>query len=107
MDGIPNDAARRIRLWNAGAAVVHGAQGVAILYLANDFSLPVTGTFMDGPPGAEPPQLTTLFDVRFAWGVAAFVFLSALAHLLIITPGIFGWYRRNLARNRNYARWIE
>ena len=45
--------------------------------------------------------------MRIAWGVAAFVFLSALAHWLIATPGIFGWYLRNLDRDRNYARWIE
>ena len=22
-------------------------------------------------------------------------------------PGVFGWYRHTLARNRNYARWVE
>lgn len=87
--------------------LLHAGQGVAILALANGFSLPVTGTFMDGPPGASPPELTTLFDVRFAWGVAAFVFLSALAHFLIVSPGVFSWYIRNLGRQRNYARWIE
>ncbi len=87
--------------------VLHAGQGVAILALANGFSLPVTGTFMDGPPGASPPELTTLFDVRFAWGVAAFVFLSALAHFLIAAPGVFPWYIRNLGRQRNYARWVE
>jgi len=30
-----------------------------------------------------------------------------LALLLIASPGIFGWYKRNLLQSRNYGRWIE
>jgi hypothetical protein len=39
--------------------------------------------------------------------VAVFLFLSALAHLLISLPGINDWYNRNLGKGINYARWIE
>jgi hypothetical protein len=39
--------------------------------------------------------------------VAAFLFLSALAHLFIASPRVFDWYARNLRRGINYARWIE
>jgi hypothetical protein len=98
---------KRLRWYNVVMGLVHAAQGVIILVLANDFSLPVVGTFMDGPPGSEPPPPTNLFDFRVAWGVAAFVFISALAHWLLCSPGIYQWYRRNLLRERNYARWIE
>jgi hypothetical protein len=98
---------RRLRGYNVAMGLVHAVQGVLILALANDFALPVTGTFMEGPPGAAAPRLTELFEVRIAWGVALFLFLSAAAHGVIAAPGVFGWYRRNLLRNRNYARWIE
>jgi len=98
---------RRLRWYNVVMGAFHAAQGVAILLLANGFALPVTATFMTDRPGAQPPQLRTLFEIRLAWGVAAFVFLSALAHWLIASPGIYGWYRKNLLRHRNYARWIE
>ncbi|MCZ7664611.1 MAG: heliorhodopsin HeR [Thermoleophilia bacterium] len=98
---------RRLRLYNLIMGALHAAQGVAILILANDFSLPVTATFMQGPPGSARPEPTSLFDIRIAWGVIAFVFLSALAHFVIASPGVFGWYARNLLRTRNYARWIE
>jgi hypothetical protein len=98
---------RRLRRYNLIMGAFHAVQGAVILVLANDFALPVTATFMTDRPGAEPPSLRHLFDVRIAWGVAAFVFLSALAHWLIAFPGIFEWYRRNLLRSRNYARWIE
>lgn len=97
----------RLRWYNAAMGALHLVQGAAILLLATDFALPVTATFMDGPPGAPPPELTRLFEVRLAWGIAAFLFLSAAAHLVLIAPGVFAWYRRNLARERNYARWVE
>lgn len=98
---------RRLRLYNLVMGAVHAAQGAVILALANDFALPVTATFMEGPPGDAPPELRDLFDLRVAWGIAAFVFISAAAHWIIASPGVFGWYVRNLERTRNYARWIE
>lgn len=97
----------RLRRFNLVMGFFHAIQGVAILLLANDFALPVTASFLDGPPGAEPPKLYQLFEVRIGWGVAAFIFMSAIAHWLIISPNIYPWYLRNLERGRNYARWIE
>jgi len=97
---------RRLRAYNIVMGLLHAAQGVAILLLSNGFALPVTATFMDGPPGT-PLTLTEWFTVPIGPAVAAFVFLSAAAHWLIAAPGIFGWYRANLERGRNYARWIE
>ena len=86
---------------------LHALQGILILALSNDFTLPVIATYMDGPPGAGEPEITPLFDVSIAWGVAVFLFMSAIAHFLIASPGIYPWYQRNLARKRNYARWME
>lgn len=97
----------RLRAYNVVMGILHALQGIVILAIANDFSLPVTATFMSGPPGAEPPAIEPLFEVSIAWGVAVFLFMSAAAHFLIASPGIYPWYRRNLDRQRNYARWIE
>jgi hypothetical protein len=97
----------RLRWYNLVMGLFHAAQGVAILLLANGYALPVTASFLENRPGAEVPRLRTLFDIRIAWGVALFVFLSAVAHWLLAAPGIYPWYRRNLLRHRNYARWIE
>ena len=98
---------RRLRLYNLVMGFFHAAQGILILVLANDFALPVTGSFLAGQPGSGEYAREHLFDVRIAWGVAAFVFLSAVAHWLIASPGIYEWYSRNLLQQRNYARWIE
>ncbi|MGE3414063.1 MAG: heliorhodopsin HeR [Dehalococcoidia bacterium] len=97
----------RLRWYNAAMGVLHLGQGLVILALSNDFSLPVYATFMEGPPGSTPPELDVLFDLRIGPAVAAFVFISALAHFLLVMPGIFGWYTRNLGRGRNDARWYE
>ncbi|MGA7272923.1 MAG: heliorhodopsin HeR [Acidimicrobiia bacterium] len=97
----------RLRLYNLVMGILHAFQGLAVLILSNGFTLPVVGTFMTGPPGSAPPQAQPLFEVSVAWGVALFFFLSAAAHFLISAPGIYRWYRMNLERKRNYARWIE
>ena len=96
---------KRLRLYNAAMGVFHAAQGVIILALANDFALPVTSTFMEGPPGTEL-ELRELFELRIAWAIAAFVFISAAAHWLLAGPA-FGWYAAGLRQQRNYARWVE
>jgi hypothetical protein len=87
--------------------LLHAIQGITVLALANQFTLPVIATFMTGPPGAQIPEAQPLFNVSLAWGVAIFFFMSAAAHLLIASPGIYQWYRANLEHKRNYARWIE
>jgi hypothetical protein len=96
----------RLRVWNLGVGLVLAVQAVALAFLTNDFSLPVTATFMDGPPGTEP-GLRTLFDVPLGWGVFAFMAISAAALFIIASPGVFERYRRSLLRDRNYGRWIE
>lgn len=97
----------RLRAFNLVMGLVHAVQGVAVLALSTDFSLPVTGTFMQGPPGSEPPALTEIFELPIGPAVAAFLFISAVAHFLIAAPGVYRWYLANLARSRNYARWLE
>jgi hypothetical protein len=98
---------KRLRLYNALAGVFHLAQGAVIVALSNDFKLPVTASFLAGPPGTPPAAPTVLFQVPLGLAVAAFLFMSALAHFILTLPGVFPWYVKNLKRTRNYARWIE
>jgi hypothetical protein len=97
---------RRLRWWNVGVGLFLAVQAVVIAVLANDFALPVVATYMDGPPGTEP-RLTKLGELPLGWGVFAFMAISAAALLIIASPGVFGWYKRNLLQQRNYGRWIE
>jgi hypothetical protein len=97
----------RLRRYNIGMGLLHALQGGLVLVLANDFTLPVIATYMTGPPGATDPSIEPLLDVSIAWGVAVFLFISAIAHFTIAAPRVFDWYLANLEKERNYARWIE
>lgn len=96
----------RLRRWNVVVGLILATQAIAIAILTNDFALPVTATFMSGPPGTAP-ELHRLFDILTGWGVFAFLAISAGALLLMASPWVFPWYKRNLLQNRNYGRWIE
>ncbi len=48
--------AGRLRLYNVVIGLIHLVQGIAMLALSNDFSLPVTRSFLTGPPGTDPAQ---------------------------------------------------
>ena len=95
-----------LRLWNICVGLVLAAQAVVIAVLSNGFALPVVATYMSGPPGTEP-TVTKIGELPLGWGVFAFLAISAAALLMMAMPGIFGWYKRNLLRDRNYGRWIE
>jgi hypothetical protein len=96
----------RLRVWNIIVGLILAIQAIMIAFLTNNFSLPVTATFMSGPPGS-PPGLNHLFDIPTGWGVFTFLTISAVALLIIASPIAFSWYKRNLLQNRNYGRWIE
>lgn len=105
-EGISTVDGRRLRRWNAGAAVLHTGQAIAVLALTTGFSLPVTATYMQGPPGTPALEPVGLFNISTGAAVASFLLLSALAHTLVCTA----WWQRylkDLARHRNSARWVE
>ncbi|MDM7998585.1 MAG: heliorhodopsin HeR [Dehalococcoidia bacterium] len=97
---------RHLRIWNIVVGLILAVQAAMVAVLTNDFSLPVIGTFIQGPPGTEP-GVQDLFSIPTGWGVFAFLAISAGALLIIASPPVFPWYQRNLLQNRNYGRWIE
>jgi len=96
----------RLRIWNIVVGLILAVQAALMAVLTNNFSLPVTATFMTGPPGSET-ELHHLFYIATGWGVFTFLAISAVALFLIASPLVFPWYKRNLLQNRNYGRWIE
>ena len=96
----------RLRVWNVIVGLILAVQAALMAVLINDFSLPVTATFMSGPPGTSP-ELYNWFSISTGWGVFTFLTISALALLIIASPMVFTWYKRNLLESRNYGRWIE
>jgi hypothetical protein len=100
---------RGLRTFNAVMGAVHFVQGLLMLFLSTDFSLPVTSAFLEFNPAAGKlePALKTVFQMPIGPLVAAFLFMSALAHFLIASPLLFDWYVKNLKGHANFARWIE
>lgn len=100
-----------LRRFNAVIGVFHLIQGIAMLAISSDFSLPVNTSFLAAVGEGDTVQLVsqteTLFDLRIGPVVASFLLMSAIAHFLVASPTLFPWYRRNLEKGVNYARWIE
>ena len=97
----------RLRRYNLTAGLAHGLQAVLILVLANGFTLPVTASYVEGPPGSSNYETVVLFNTRIGLGVALFFAVSAVAHFWIVSPPGFARYGRDLARQQNIARWVE
>jgi len=99
----------RLRIYNIFMGLLHLAQAVFILILSNNFTLPITTSFLtyDESLGKLWPVTETLVDLPLGIMVAVFLLLSAVAHFTVASPGIFGWYVGNLKKGINYARWYE
>jgi hypothetical protein len=104
--GVTGERLRGLRVWNLGLTLLHLAQAVVIVLLADDFAITVTSSFPEGPPGTPPPAPEALFDVPIGWAVAVFLGLAALDHLLTATVGR-ATYESDLRRGINRFRWIE
>ncbi len=104
--GVTPERLRGLRRWNLALAVLHAAQGIAVLVLGNGFSITVTSTFPQGPPGTATPAPDSLVDVAIGPAVAVFLFLAAIDHLLTATAAR-GVYERDLRGGINRFRWVE
>lgn len=101
------DTLKRLRLYNAVVGMVHLIQATLVFLLSNDFTLPITASFLAGPPGTALSEPEVLWNVPIGLFVGVFLLLAAIDHLLMAAPGVWTWYSNNLRRNINYARWWE
>ena len=99
----------RLRLYNVLMGFLHLAQAVAVFILSNDFTLPITTSFVRYMPemGKLWPVTETTVNLPLGPVVAIFLLMSAIAHFAVASPGVFGWYVTNLKKGINYARWYE
>jgi len=101
---------------NLVAAALHALQGVAVLILADPSRgiEPITTSYLTqdklASEAAGHPVLVTathhLFDLRLAYLVAAFFFISAIAHWLVAN-NYYRKYKKDLRQGINRARWVE
>lgn len=96
-----------LKKWNISAGLLHLASLIAVLALANDFSLPVTATYMTGPPGSTLTNPILLFSNNVSYTIALFLGLSAFFHFLVSSKKFFSKYSEGLKQHRNIFRWVE
>ncbi len=99
----------KLRIWNIFMGFLHLVQGLLIILLTNDTTFPITTSFLtfNQSMGKLWPQTSVLANLPFGIMVAVFLFISAVAHFTVSSPGVFGWYVKNLKKGINYARWYE
>jgi hypothetical protein len=96
---------------------LHFIQASIMLALAliipelRDFTLPITTSYLYFNEMALPPRLepnyTQIGSIPIGPIVPIFLFLSAIAHFLIVLPRVNDTYVKNLKRGINYFRWFE
>jgi hypothetical protein len=100
---------KNLRIWNTATGLVLLLEGVLMLVMSSSFSLPVTTHYVGSRVvrGVPLPVNRVLGLLRIGPLVAAFLLLSGIALLLVASPWVFGWYKKNLLKGANYARWME
>jgi hypothetical protein len=101
------ETSRHLRKLNIIAGFFHLTLAAVVLFLSNNFSLPVTATYLAGPPGSAFTRPVTLFSIRTGYAVALFLGLSALFHFLVSSSTFFPRYISGLKENINIFRWVE
>ena len=98
----------RLRIFNAFMGCLHVVQGILMLILSNDFTLPLTYSHpvFDAVSQTISPVSETFFNLRIGPMVALFLFMSALAHFLLASV-LYNWYVKKLKKHINPARWYE
>ena len=85
----------RLRLYNVVMGLLHAVQGIVVVVLATDFTLPVTAAFLEGPPGTP---------AGFVYGIffSLFVFFNIFALTQWLQYRQVGRFRNYLAGERMY-----
>lgn len=104
---------QNLRTWNFALAAIHFAQGLLVIVLSKASTLPISTTYLTTDPllsqSGQPvlvPATRNLTDVNLAYLVAAFFFMSAIAHLIVATV-YRKKYESDLKHGLNRVRWIE
>ncbi len=104
-----------LKKWNLRAGIVHLVQAVLMLLASQliprirDFRLELTTAFQDYDE-TQRKLVTNVKDigsVPIGPLVSVFLFMSAVAHLLVVSPVYFEIYCDDIRRGINRARWYE
>lgn len=94
--------------FNLIMSAVHAVQGLAILLISSNFTLPITSGYLVFNETTQSLEQASrvLFDMPLAPLVAVFFFISATFHFVLATVGRKK-YVRDLKQGINQFRWYE
>ena len=99
---------RQLQTFNRLAGSTHLIQAAVLLFILNsEAKIPVITRFFDQTPDGIEPVSELLFDFPIALIAPIFLFMSAIAHLLISSPFYVRRYEQNIANGINPPRWWE
>lgn len=104
-----------LRKFNGVMAALHFIQAVIMLVAGltvtniKDFKLPFTVSFLTYDTSTQRlvTDTNTLGSIPIGVMVSIFLFLSAIAHFLVVLPRVNSFYNQKLDRGINYFRWFE
>ena len=105
---VPEQQLGGLRRFNLVMGFLHLVQGILMIALSNATTYPVYTNFLrfDLPTRSLVPDPKLVYELPFGPAVAVFLLLSAVAHFSLATFG-YKWYRNNLLKGMNPARFYE
>jgi hypothetical protein len=110
---------KNLRTWNLAMGILHLVQGAIMFFFSKEITQQLTKTLPQIvvpdvsklTPGGPRPMVDYVTEnvasINLGQTISFFLFLSAIAHFLTITPGIYEWYVKNLKLKVNLIRWFE
>ena len=99
---------KKLRIFNLVMAGLHFVQAIVMVAISNDTAAKLTTEFLQFDPVSMSvlQQKSELISLPLGISVSIFLFISALAHLIIGTV-YYPRYVANLKQGANFARWME
>lgn len=107
MNKVTSSQMKPLKIWNLTAGTLHLLSLLVVVLFSNNFSLPVTATYMTGPPGSSFADPVLLFSNNVSYTIAIFFGLSAFFHFLVVSKRFFPRYTTGLRQGQNIFRWVE
>jgi hypothetical protein len=104
----PESTYRGLRRFNLIMGFLHLVQGVLMIVLSNATTYPIFTNFLkfDMTTFSLTPDPKLVYELRFGPAVAAFLLISAVAHIYLATAG-YRRYAANLEKGMNPIRFYE
>ncbi|MGD8555620.1 MAG: heliorhodopsin HeR [Anaerolineales bacterium] len=104
----PDRVFRGLRRFNLIMGFLHLVQGIFMIVVSNDTTYPIYTNFLsfNTETFSLSPNPQLFYELLFGPAVAAFLLISAVAHIYLSTIG-YGAYVRNLKRGMNPIRFYE